>query len=330
MNNLIQNTSVQYSKVERRLPDFVIAGAMKCGTSSLHKILATHPDIFIPNKEIHFLDLDDIKQHPDFFINNKGQWYYPRFEQNWNNYIDKYMSYFENAKPHQIIGEDSTTYMASDKTAARLANINPEVKVIIMMRDPASRTYSHYWHTVRSGRALFSFEDTLQIMPDNLIHRSLYKKQIENFLQHIPRQNMHFILFEEFVKDMQHHINEVCAFLGVSAQAINLENVKTHANKAKIPKHIQLQLWRNRIFRLKAKRSNMDLLAATTKPEANKAGKITQYVDHLHRKVNPLQKSKTPPMDTSTRKFLNNYFREENKELGDLINKDIASAWYRV
>ena len=55
------------------LPDFIIAGAMKSGTTTLHNILNEHPDVFIPDSEIHFFDMDDVIEHPEFnyFINGK-------------------------------------------------------------------------------------------------------------------------------------------------------------------------------------------------------------------------------------------------------------------
>ena len=237
-----------------RFPDFIIAGAMKCGTTSLHKILNYHPDIFIPDREIHFFDIDDMKQHPDFFQNYGGDWFYPSFNKNLPKYLDWYANFFAAAEPGQLIGEDSTTYIASDKAAERIAKLNPDVKLIIMLRDPATRTYSHYWHIVRSGRALWSFEKMLQIMPDNLIQRSLYKKQINDFLNHFPRDNMHFVLLENFARNPLKEVEKVCRFIGVNPRLINLDSITTHGNPAKIPKNLSLQLWRNRLMRLKARK----------------------------------------------------------------------------
>ena len=61
------------------LPDFIIVGAMKSGTTTLHDMLNTHPDVFIPKGELHFFDHDDIFQHPNFNIYKKSFWNYPRF-----------------------------------------------------------------------------------------------------------------------------------------------------------------------------------------------------------------------------------------------------------
>jgi len=71
-----------------RIPDFIIAGAMKCGTTSLHFILNSHPHIFVPRHEINFFDLDDLIQHPDFFFFNGQRWYYPSFSKRNREYWD--------------------------------------------------------------------------------------------------------------------------------------------------------------------------------------------------------------------------------------------------
>ncbi|WP_445666638.1 sulfotransferase [Fodinibius sp. AD559] len=69
------------------IPDFIIAGAMKCGTTSLHYILSKHPQIFIPDEEINFFDLDEFDQHKDFIMYKNGKWYYPNFMKNKVEYL---------------------------------------------------------------------------------------------------------------------------------------------------------------------------------------------------------------------------------------------------
>lgn len=80
--------SREENETKWRFPDFIIVGAMKCGTTSLHKILSSHPEIFIPEREIHFFDIDDISQHPDFFIFSNGNWYYPQLGRDVEKYLD--------------------------------------------------------------------------------------------------------------------------------------------------------------------------------------------------------------------------------------------------
>jgi len=291
-----------------RFPNFIIAGAMKCGTTSLHKILSFHPELFIPEREIHFFDIDDINQHPDFFMFSNGNWYYPQLVGNFDKYLRWYATFFSTALQTQVIGEDSTTYLASAKAPERIARLIPNVKIIIMLRDPASRTYSHYWHLLRTGRAIHTFEDSLRIMPGTLIHRSLYKKQIERYLKYFPQKNICFILFEEFIQNIQGIINEVCQYLNITANKININQIKTRYNPTKLPRYPTLQLWRNRLLKISTHPTYLDHLIDVPNEGESDVNKFVKLMDRLHRKINSQKKGKPPLMNPATRKFLNQYF----------------------
>ena len=104
-----------------RSVDFVIAGAMKSGTSTVHAILAQHPRVFIPDPELHFFDADDLLQHPDFNFFRDGSWTSQQLESDPERFWAWYAAHFADAKPDQLLGEDSTTYLASPLAHRRLA-----------------------------------------------------------------------------------------------------------------------------------------------------------------------------------------------------------------
>jgi hypothetical protein len=311
-----------------RLPDFIIAGAMKSGTTTLHHILAQSPAVFIPDGEIHFLDMDDILQHPDFFIFAHKKWWTPRLEEEQAKYFAWYTSFFTGAHETQIVGEDSTTYLSSPQVPERIARFLPQAKIIILLRDPASRTYSHYWHLLHTGRANYNFEDSLQIEPGQLIERSLYKKQIERFFANIPSQHIHVMLFEEFIQNVQAEIREVCMFLEVDTE-LDISQIDTYRNRAVIPQYPRIQLWYNRIFRLHARRLYFSHLPHSPEQVRMSKFSLMRLVAALHRRVNPTRPSKPPPMKPQTRTFLNAYFARENAGLSELIGKDVQRYWYR-
>lgn len=311
-----------------RYPDFIIVGAMKSGTTSLHNILSSHPGIYIPEQEIHFFDIDDFIQHPDFFLYSSGKWYYPQLQQELEKYLSWYKSFFSTAKDVQIIGEDSTTYLASSNAPKRIVNLIPDVKIIIMLRDPASRTYSHYWHLLRTGRAIYNFEDSLRLMPGTLIQRSLYKKQVENYLNYFSRQNINFILFEEFIQKIQKTVDDACNFLDLSPNSINIDQFNTHYNPARIPKFPTIQIWRNRLFKNFTHPSYSEHLIDYPDEGKSTSKSITSFIDRLHGRINSQKKDKPPAMRSETRQFLNEYFFLENDGLDKLIGKDINTVWY--
>jgi len=124
------------------LPNFLCAGAAKCGTTSLHAILAEHPQIFLPQrKEIHFFE-------------NNG---------NYSKGLDWYSKYFKNANEKKVIGEITADYMFFDYVPERIIEaLGKNIKIIFMLRNPVDRSYSEYLFNVRRGFFKGTFEEAIQ------------------------------------------------------------------------------------------------------------------------------------------------------------------------
>jgi hypothetical protein len=311
------------------VPDFFIIGAMKCGTTTMHEVLARHPAIFIPRGEIFFYDIDDFEQHPDFFAYDGKAWRDFDFERNLEEYTAWYSGFFQAAKPGQLIGEDSTTYLASSRAAVRIAGFNPAAKLIVMLRDPASRTYSNYWHLVRYGRALHGFEDSLRLWPGSLIQRSLYHEQLSHYLRYFPRSSIHVVLLEELVAEPQRVIGDTCRFLGVD-QDLPDDALSMHYNRGDAPRSLRLRLWRNRLLW----RRDMDIFSDRLPPVSAVTARrqlswwLGGALNRAHRWLNPTLR-RPPPMNPGTRAFLNELFRRENQGLNALLDRDLGQWWYK-
>ena len=311
-----------------RIPDFIIAGAMKCGTTSMHRILNSHPNIFVPKKEINFFDLDDLIQHPDFFFFNNRRWHYPSFTKNNAEYWDWYSTFFAGATEEQVLGEDSTCYLASEVAPERISKVAKEIKIIIMLRDPTDRAYSQYWHLVRTGRATLSFEETLQIEPASVLTRSLYEKQVRNYLRFIPRERIYFVIFEEFIRNIPGTTRKVCDFLGVDGNLIDFSQTQSHANAGRWPKYTNLQLWRNRVLRQRAKFIYQHRLIDV--PDGNgRAAVMVRFADKIHSALNPFVKDQQTKMRRDTRAMLDDYFSTQNAGLSKLVDIEVDEKWYR-
>ena len=132
---------------------------MKAGTTTIHHILNNHPDIFIPNLELHFWDSDDILEHPDFDYFDGNQWVQSCVtrgqQRKW------YKEQFLQAASGQIVGEDSKTYVSSTLFADRISQFCCNTKIVVCLRDPSDRAYSQYWHILRYGRLPLTFEKTV-------------------------------------------------------------------------------------------------------------------------------------------------------------------------
>jgi hypothetical protein len=311
---------------EASLPDFIIGGAMKSGTSTLHRLLAKHENIFIPGGEIHFFDLDEVEQHADFFDGSSGQWQNRNYDAHFEENLAWYERFFEEARTEQRVGEDSTTYLPSSRAPRRIRELLPDVKLIFLLRDPVARTYSHYWHNVRKGRSVYRFEEQLRYAPSTLLQRSFYKRQIERYLDVFPSDQIKVILFEAFVENMQRTIDEVCRFIGV-APTLNVEKLNTHRNRSPAPRHAGLQIAANRLLRMARKgRYAGHLPGAASSQRRSLLVRVATLARKVVNRFN-LTDRPYPPMRDETRSFLQRLFARENTGLADLVEADLTAHW---
>lgn len=206
--------------MNERLPDFIVIGAAKAGTTSLYHYLIRHPRIFMSSPK-----------EPTYFARDE------RYERgrHW------YASLFSNAQPHQVCGEASTNYTnwpLYPQTVGRMASMLKDVKLIYLVRHPVNRAYSHYLQLIENIRAdnpdyKFEqhFEDAIENDP-SILDSSRYMLQIEQYLNHYPRDQLLVMQFENFVKDPGTTLGEVLSFIGLNpsfnflAQGEVKDNVK--------------------------------------------------------------------------------------------------------
>ena len=135
----------------RSLPDFLIIGAQRAGTTSLFRYLAAHPNVVPPslNKGIHYFDTQNFGRGPD--------WYRSHFP------TDAYRAWTRRRTGGDVLtGEGSPYYVFHPLGPERIAGVLPEAKLILMLRDPASRAYSQYQHEIARGFETLPFEEALE------------------------------------------------------------------------------------------------------------------------------------------------------------------------
>lgn len=295
---------------------------MKSGTSTLRHLLSQHADVFIPNRELHFFCLDDITQHPDYVGPVDGRWISLDFDRDFEANVRWYCGQFAEARANQLTGEHSTVYLASKRASERIARLLPRVKLIFLLRDPVARTYSHYWHIVRSGSAVYDFERTLRYSPNALLTRSFYKPQVEEYLSRFPRENLMFIVFEEFIYNLKDRMEEVGRFLGLPSK-IDLTRVGTHRHRGNRPRSLRLQLASNRLLRHAISLQHLPDLPGV--PRQGPRSFVT-VLDRAVRRANQTAR-RYPEMRSDTRAFLEELFVRENAGLSGLIGVDLPSYW---
>ena len=314
-----------HAQATRRFPDFIIGGAMKAGTSTLRGVLAAHPGILIPDREVHFFCLDDITQHPDFPGPVRGRWHHLDYERDLESNVAWYAAIFEHARPDQLVGEHSTVYLASPRAVGRMARLVPAVKLIFLLRDPVMRAYSHYWHLVRAGRAVHGFERTLRYGPASLLTRGFYKPQIEAYLQRFPREHVKILVFEEFVRDVQQGVDDVVRFLGLPSR-LSVGGIDTHRHRGQVPRFRRLQLMQNRLFRGVLAECNRPDLPNVPRLPLTPSQRLAVAVDRGLRRLNPPSRGDRGPRP-ETQAFLERVFARENAGLSELLGIDLARHW---
>ena len=307
-------------------PNFIICGAMKSGTTTLHAILNQHPDVFIPQKEIHYFDMDNIVQHPDFNTFEDGKWHYNDISNMPEKYWHWYSSQFDQANEGQLLGEDSTTYLASPLAAERISLQSVQPKIIIMLRNPTSRAYSQYWHLLRSGRATYSFEDTIKYNPHSVLDRSMYLSQLKHYYQYFPKHQIKIVIFEDFLSEKLKHMTDICSFLEIDIKTLPESVFLVHKNQSRIPKYPYLQLLKNRFFRAGGNNNYNDHFFHNT--TSKKPITFIRLIEYMHRKINPLIAVKAPKIELSTKLFLDDYFKRELAGINELLEKDVLSLWF--
>jgi hypothetical protein len=200
----------------RALPDAVILGAMKSGTTSLHYYLVQHPRVIEPQrKEVHFFDVN---------FGRGEAWY---------------RAHFGLASEPGLNLDRSPYYLFHPAVPQRLHALLPGARLIVLLRDPVRRAYSHYWHERDKGRERLSFEDAIAAEPERLgadaarladgslersyahqhysyLARGRYAEQLERWFMVFPRTQFLVLRFEDLVQDPLATLNTTLGFLGLS------------------------------------------------------------------------------------------------------------------
>jgi hypothetical protein len=209
----------------RLMPDFIVIGGQKCGTTSLYHYLMSHPYIISPTiKQIHFFD------------NNfdKGvTWYRTHFP----SYFYKYYLEQKYKKPI-ITGEATPYYIFHPVAPKRIAQFVPKAKFILLLRNPIDRAYSHYHHELRKGTEKLTFEQVVDQEPERLagerekmiadetyysanyqrysyLARGIYVDQINEWFKYFPREQILIIKSEDMHSELNATVNQILDFLNV-------------------------------------------------------------------------------------------------------------------
>lgn len=293
--------------------DFIGIGAARCGTTWISKCLAEHPQIcFSKPKETGFFNRRVIIfKKPNIFINPEKC-----YSEYYKKGIEGYAKYFSHCKEGQIKGEWTVEYLHEPSVAKNIKKEFPDVKILVSLRNPIDRAYGHFYFAKYSQgfeRCCQSFEEAFEKHPNFYKYFSLYFSQLKEYFELFPRENILVLIYEDIKKDPLKFIQNIYRFLGVDYSFVppslnervnpTIKPVRPHFFKIY---HPVLKALRKRGFR-----SFIDFLKQT------KVGKLTSFI--WAKEV-----IKRPPMNPETRKYLQQVFAQDIKNLEELIGRDLS------
>jgi sulfotransferase family protein len=218
------------------LPDFLIAGVPKAGTTALHAALQPHPSLFLP-----------AVKEPKFFLSDgppprRGG---PGDVQTYQEHVwrrDDYEALFAPAPPDALRGEATPFYLYDERAHERMASLVPDAKIILLLRDPVDRAHSNWTHLWIAGlepeadflAACRAEDQRVAAGWADFWHYTRlgrYGRQVASLYKHFPREQVLLLRYRELKDNPAVTLDRVCSFLGVAEgvlSAIPKENVNRH------------------------------------------------------------------------------------------------------
>lgn len=300
-------------KTTVKLPNFLIIGVQKAGTTSIYNYLKQHPQVYMsPVKETNFLERD--WQLVASEIKDK----YPKgiFSE------EKYFHLFENVKDEIAIGEASPNYLFHyNLSIPQILKYVPDAKLITILRNPTGRAFSDYLMHLRDavGKNYQPLAEQVKKRSQQsfVLRKGLYYEPLKHFIDTFGREKIAIFLYDDLCQDAVKFMQNIYDFIGVDSTFI--PNTSQKAQVAQVPKNESI----NNILKTKNPlRSSAAFLLRYILPEATRQ-KIRTSLIQLN--SNSKDKISLSPAD---REACLNFYREDILKLQDLINRDL-SAWLK-
>jgi len=294
-----------------RLPDFVVIGAAKAGTTTLHAYLRDHPQVYMAEPK-----------EPEFFAR----------DMQWKKGIKWYRSLFREATRDMHVGEASTKYSndaAFPDAANRLTQTLDRPKLIYMVREPVSRAYAHWQQRIKTRQNVgYEVDPTHAETFEKAISRSNeylagsdYHRQLLRYLNcGIPLSRIQVIVFEEFAASPHHHLRMLAEFLGIAPEPFDeMEERKTNVAAEHFERHVRLEL-RRKLLQVPGTKALNEIVPVRMKEFGYTCLRRSIVGERICRQLTP------PRMKGATRRELNEYFQPSVNRLEKLLGREFR-AW---
>lgn len=296
------------------LPNFLVVGAAKSGTSTLYYHLLNHPEIYLPKerKELRFMSqMSNCKGPAAEYLNTQI-----------TRTIEEYTAFFSEVSNEKAIGEVSPDYLYFYENSIRNIKkyLSDSTKIIMILRNPVDRAYSNYMHLLLDGREDLSFEEACEAEGERqMLHWEwacsykkigLYYNQVKAYVENFDRVKVY--LFDELIEDNKVLLEDLYGFLEVDPY-FTPKLINQKINASGVPKN--------------------KILHALLSENTSQRNVIREFVKTLI-PVKPRQtikrhlmnrNLKKPQMQPDTKESLTAFYREDILKLQDLLQKDLSN-----
>ncbi|MEM9922929.1 MAG: sulfotransferase [Cyanobacteria bacterium P01_D01_bin.50] len=284
------------------LPNFLIVGTPKAGTTAIYNYLNQHPQIYLPSfKEPHFFSFEG-ESKPHWGINT----------------LEEYSQLFEGVSHEKAIGEASTWYLYSQTAAQRIKHHIPDVKLIAILRNPVDRAYSSWGFRVQSSwEPITDFKKAIEAQRTknrsgwdfDYLNVGFYYIQLKRYFDLFSRDQIRVYLYEDFKKDAMAVIQDIFAFINVEDSF--KPNISVQHNVTKMTTN----QWLNKFL---SRQSGVKSLVKELVPSVIK--------EQLSTQVRTANQFKLPPLSSVVRQEILEMYKDDISNLEKLLERDL-STW---
>lgn len=204
--------------MKEKLPNFIIIGAGKSGTTALHNYCNAHPQVFMTDvKETNFFELEGKAIHSDPINDPERLYHYPQSINNW----EDYKALFKDVTDEIAYGETSPMYLYGERAPYHIKEKLPNVKLVAILREPIDRLYSRWLHLLRDGNdPIGDFENamdksTIWWKRKDLVQEGFYYDHLSRYIETFPKSQLKVFLYDDLKADSAKVMHDLFEFIGV-------------------------------------------------------------------------------------------------------------------
>lgn len=300
---------------DMKLPNFIIIGAPKCGTTSLASYLGKHPEVyFSPWKEVNYFALAG-RQLPE-----KGPASAEVLQAMLYSYcitdFEVYRSLFNGVTDQKAVGEASVRYLYYQEAAPRIRETLPDVRMVAILREPVSRLYSHYCMMKQFQLEPLELMEAIAAEPARIADHwgwdwhyaavGRYAEQLKRYYNLFDRNQLKVILYDDFVAKPRDVYREICEHIGIDGSIV--PDMSGRGKVAYRPKNLTVDRW------LQWPNPTRERIRMLLPREVYRKG------IYLIRKLN---RARVPKLDAASREELARLFVDDNRQLEELLGRKI-------